>query len=126
MLSGQYDFLVDNMWLTEIIGILLLILPFFLLFMNKKWVFFYYTISIVANLPLIFSMTFNFSYELIIGVIVLVIIAKDILIKRGFRIITTKENLIMILLLILVMGLNLGFSLFNFNKLEFINRLSIY
>ncbi|HHW99740.1 MAG TPA: hypothetical protein GX740_00350, partial [Acholeplasmataceae bacterium] len=54
MLSGQYDFLVENMWLAEIIAIVLLILPVFLVFMKEKWFFFYYAISIVANLPLIF------------------------------------------------------------------------
>ena len=36
MLSGQYDFLVENMWLAEIIAIVLLILPVFLVFMKEK------------------------------------------------------------------------------------------
>lgn len=126
MLSGQYDILIDNMWLTEILAIIMLILPFFLLFMDSKWIFFYYTISIVANLPLIFSMYFKFSYEAILGLIIVIVIIKDMIKERIIRYQTTKENLLLILMLVIVLGVNLFTSIFNFNTSEFLIRLFIY
>ena len=92
MLSGQYDILVDNMWLTDILAVILLLIPLFLLFMDSKWIFFFYTISIVANLPLIFNMSFNLSYEAIIGFVIVVIILKEIIREKVLRYQTTKEN----------------------------------
>ena len=126
MLSGQYDILVDNMWLTEIIAIILLIIPFFLLFMDGKWIFFFYTISIVANLPLIFSYVFSFSYEAIIGFVIIIVILKDIIKEKVLRYQTTKENLLLLLMLVIIMGINLGTAIFNFNANEFLLRLFIY
>lgn len=126
MLSGQYDFLVNNMTITNIIGIVLLVIPIFVLFFDIKWIFFYYTISIVANLPLIFFMVFNFSYEAIIALIIVIQIIRDIIRIRKFRYITTKENLVLGLLLILLLGINLITSLINLNPDEFLVRLIIY
>lgn len=126
MLSGQYDILIDNMWLTEILAIIMLILPFFLLFLDSKWIFFYYTISIVANLPLIFSMYFHFSYEAIVGLIIIIVIIKDMIKERQIRYQTTKENMVLILMLVIVLGVNLFTAIFNFNASEFLIRLFIY
>lgn len=126
MLSGQYDILVDNMWLTEIIAIIFLIIPFFLLFMDGKWIFFFYTISIVANLPLIFSYVFSFSYEAIIGFVIIIVILKDIIKEKALRYQTTKENILLLLMLLIIMGINLGTAIFNFNANEFLLRLFIY
>src|SRR5690606_6733827 len=95
MLSGQYDILVNNMWLTDIIAIILLILPLFLIFMDKKWIFTFYAISIVSNLPLIFALTFNFSYEAILSIVLIIILIKDIYRDRTLRYITTKQNLVL-------------------------------
>ena len=126
MLSGQYDVLVDNLWLADILSVILLIIPFFLLFMNGKWIFFYYTISVVANLPLIFSLTFNFSYEAVIGLTILITIIKEIVREKRFRYLTTKENLLLILMLSVLLVLNLLTSIFHFNANEFLIRLYIY
>lgn len=126
MLSGQYDFLVENMWLAEIIAIVLLILPVFLVFMKEKWFFFYYAISIVANLPLIFVMVFGFSYEAIIGFFILFVLIKDIIKRKNLRYLTTKENKAFIIIIIIIMLVNLGTAFFNFNGPAFMERLFNY
>ena len=126
MLSGQYDILVDNMWLTDILAIILLLIPIFLLFMDGKWIFFFYTISIVANLPLVFNMAFNFSYEAIIGFVIVVIIIKEIIRYKVFRYQTTKENIYLTFMLLGILGLNLLISIFHLNKDEFLLRFFIY
>lgn len=126
MLTGEYNLLVDNMWLTDIIAVILLIIPFFLIFYDSKWIFTYYVISIVANLPLIFIMTFGFSYELIIGFLILVAIVKDSIRKKKFILISTKESRAIFFALLGVLVLNIITSLFNFNRFELLLRFFIY
>lgn len=126
MLSGQYDILVNNMWLTDIIAIILLILPLFLIFMDKKWIFTFYAISIVSNLPLIFALTFNFSYEAILSIVLIIILIKDIYRDRTLRYITTKQNLVLMLMLIIVLGVNIFTAFFHLNLNAVIVRLIIY
>jgi len=126
MLSGQYDFLVNHMYLTEIISCILFILPFFFFFFNKKWLYFYYAISIVANLPLIFVMVFPFSYEAIIVGLLIIQNLRDWIKHKSLRYVTTKENLFFLVSLFAILFVNIITSLFNFNKAEVINRLIIY
>jgi len=126
MLTGEFNILLDNMWLTDIISVVLLILPFFLVFYDKKWIFAFYVVSIVANLPLIFVMSFGFSYEFIIAFAIIISMIKELIIKKTLRYVQTKESIQFILLLILVLAVNLLTSLFNYNSFEYINRLFIY
>lgn len=126
MLSGQFDILINNMWLTDILAVVLLLIPVFLLFMESKWIFFFYTISIVANLPLIFNMTFNFSYEAIIGFVIVVVIIKEIIKDRILRYQTTKENILLILMIFITLAINLLTSIFHFNLNAFLLRVFIY
>lgn len=126
MLSGKYDFLIDNMHIAEIIATFLLIAPIFLLFFNKKYLYSYYAVSIVANLPLIFEYVFHFSYEFIIGLMIVILFIKDIIKQKSIRYVIAKECVGFIIMLIAIMGVNLVMSLFNFNKEEFFNRIFIY
>lgn len=126
MLSGEYNFLVDNMWLTEIISVILLIIPFFLIFADKKWIFGFYIVSIVANLPLIFVMVFGFSYELIIACAIIAVIVRDLVRNKNLLLVSTKESRGVYLSLCGVLGLNLITSLFNFSRSAFFERTFIY
>ncbi len=126
MLSGEYKFLVDNLWLTEIIGVVLLIIPFFLIFAEKKWIFGFYVVSIVANLPLIFYMAFGFSYELIIGLAVISSIIKDLIQNKNLLLLSTKESRSLFFCLIGILLLNLLTSFLNFSRAAFFDRTFIY
>ena len=126
MLSGEYNFLVDNLWLTQIIAVILLIIPFFLIFAEKKWIFGFYVVSIVANLPLIFVMAFGFSYELIIALATITVIVKDLIRNKNLLLLSTKESRAVILSLFGVLALNLLTSTYHFSKSAFFERAFIY
>lgn len=126
MLSGEYNFLVDHMWLTDIIAVVLLIIPIFLIFYDSKWIFGYYVISIVANLPLIFYMSFKFSYEAIIASMIIIALIRDLIKTKHLRYYTTKEGLQLIFFFLLILLVNIITSFLNFNKSEVINRVLTY
>ncbi|HHX80993.1 MAG TPA: O-antigen ligase family protein [Acholeplasmataceae bacterium] len=126
MLSGEYNFLVDNLWLTQMIAVVLLIIPFFLIFADKKWIFGFYVVSIVANLPLIFVMAFGFSYELIIALATIIVICKDLLRNKNLLLLSTKESRAVIIALFGVLALNLLTSFANFSRNHFFERSFIY
>lgn len=126
MLSGQYDFLIENMDINNVIAIILFLIPLFLLFVNKKWIIFFYTISIIANLPLIFYYTFKFSYELILVCVIIIKLIKEIYDQKEFKYITTKNNLQLIAMLVVLIIVNIVTSFFNFSKQDLITRLIIY
>lgn len=126
MLSGEYNFLIDHMWLTDIIAVVLLIIPIFLIFYDNKWIFGYYVTSIVANLPLIFYMRFKFSYEAIIALMIIIVIIRDIIRTKELKYYSTKEGLELIFFFLLILLVNIFTSFFNFNKIEVINRIIIY
>lgn len=126
MLSGKYDFLIDNMHIAEILATLLLIIPVFLVFFNKRYLYSYYATSIVANLPLIFVYVFHFSYELLIGLMIVILLVKDIINQKNIRYVIAKECVGFIIMLIAIMGVNLVMSIFNFNKDAFFERIIIY
>jgi O-antigen ligase len=114
------------MWLTDIIAVILFIIPFFLFFYDKKYIFEYYIISIVANLPLIFQMSFGFSYEAIVAFVILISIGKEVIVQKAFRFITTKETLQFCLFLAVILAVNLLTSLFHFNRDAYLERTIIY
>lgn len=126
MLSGEYNFLVDNMWLAEIIAVLLLIIPFFLFFADKKWIFGYYVASIVANLPLIFVMVFEFPYEIIVALVAVASLIRDAARNKNFLFLYTKESRNVFLSLCGLLALNLVSSFFHFSQDAFIARAYIY
>ncbi|MDD4000878.1 MAG: hypothetical protein PHX62_08335, partial [Bacilli bacterium] len=126
MLSGEYNFLVDNFWLAEIIAVILLLIPLFLIFADKKLIFGYYVISIVSNLPIIFYMVFGFSYELIIAIALIITVIKDSLRSKNIILYSTKESRAVFLSLLGVLFLNLLTSLFNFSNVAFFERTFIY
>lgn len=126
MLSGEYNILIDNMRLTDIIAFILLILPFIFLFLKEKWIYGLYVVSIVANLPLIFMMKYKFSYEIIIVVVLILKTIAGVYRAKTLKYSTTKENLNMILFLFAIIFFNILISFFNFNKTEFITRFIIY
>lgn len=126
MLSGEYNFLVDNKWLAEIIAVILLIIPFFLFFADKKWIFGFYVVSIVANLPLIFVMVFGFSYEMIIALVIIAVIIRDLIRNKNLLLLSTKESRAVFFSLCGLLALNLATSLFNFSKSAFLERSFVY
>lgn len=126
MLNGEYGILIENMWLTDILAVILLIIPFFLVFYDKKWLFGFYTVSIVANLPLIFVMSFGFSYEIIIGFFIIVLLIKDYIVHKNLKFTTIKESVYFIIIIFIIIFINLITSLFNFNFYDVANRLFIY
>lgn len=126
MLSGKYDFLANNMWLTDILSVILFIIPFFLAFYDKKYIFEYYIISIVANLPLVFQMSFGFSYEAIVVFVILISIVKEAYIQKTIRFITTKETVQFCIFLVVILAVNLLTSLFHFNRAAYFERTIIY
>lgn len=126
MLTGEYDLLADNMTVTNILAALLLILPIIFIFLNKKWLIGLYAVSIVANLPLVFFMSFKFSYELIIALALIIKIAIDAYKEKSLLYITTRENIYLIGSLLIVVIVNLLTSLFNFNRDQFLLRVMIY
>src|SRR5690554_6608407 len=115
MLTGEYEFLIDNIFITNIIAIILLLVPLILLFFDIRWLYGLYTISIIANLPLIFFIRFNFSYEIIIGFALLLKIIINMFKKKSFKFITAQDNIFLFLSLFLIIALNLVLSLLNFN-----------
>jgi O-antigen ligase len=126
MLSGEYNFLVDNMWLTDILAVILLILPVFLVFYDKKWIFGYYIVSIVANLPLIFVMVFNFSYELILAIAVIITIIRDLIKNKNLLLLSTRESRSVFFCLLGLLALNIITSFFHPNRSEIFLRMFIY
>ncbi|NLD25781.1 MAG: O-antigen ligase family protein [Acholeplasmataceae bacterium] len=126
MLSGEYNFLVDNMWLTDILGVILLILPVFLIFYDKRWIFGFYIVSIVANLPLIFMMVFGFSYELILAIAIIIIIIKDLIKNKNLLLLSTKESRAVVICLLGLMALNIITSFFQPDRSEILLRIFIY
>ncbi|MCK9536284.1 MAG: O-antigen ligase family protein [Bacilli bacterium] len=126
MLTGEYNILIDNMWLTDIISFMLLLLPIIFLCFHIKWLLGLYAVSIVANLPLIFFMSFNFSYELIITFMLGIKIIINVFKEKSIKYITTKENLYLFFSLLLIIVVNLVTSLFNLNHKEYLIRSVIY
>ena len=126
MLTGEYEFLIDNIFITNIIAIILLLVPLILLFFDIRWLYGLYTISIIANLPLIFFIRFNFSYEIIIGFALLLKIIINMFKKKSFKFITAQDNIFLFLSLFLIIALNLVLSLLNFNYTQYIIRLIVY
>jgi len=126
MLTGEYNFLLDHMWLTNIIAFILLILPFICFFFNEKWLFGLYTISIIANLPIVFILRFNYSYELLIVNILLIKLLIGIYKEQSVVYSINKDSLYLLLFLLTILFFNLLTSFFNFNHLEYFTRLIQY
>lgn len=126
MLTGEYNYLIDNMLIAQLLGFLLLTIPIVLLFLNIKWTIAYYVISIVSNLPLIFAIAFGMSYELIIVLLLGLKLLKEIIDKRMFHYILDRNSLIIIIALVILMIINIVTSLFNINVSAILNRLIIY
>lgn len=120
------EMITTNTFFIDFINYILLILPLILLIFNRKYLYCLYVISIVSNLPLIFTNYFQFSYELYLcGFIVLAII-KELLLNRKIKLILNKETLILSIIIGILLFTHLAISLFNFNQEPFLETVIIY
>lgn len=110
----------------QIINYFLLILPVLFLLFNQKYLYCLYVISIVSNLPLIFINYFSFSYELYLGILIILAIIKHLIFNREITFKFNKESLLLILFIGLILISHLGFSIINFNKREYFQTIYAY
>ena len=126
MLTGEYNLLSDHMVITNIIAAVLFVLPIAFVFLDKKWLIGLYAVSIVANLPLVFSMRFGFSYELIIALALIVKLGLTAYKEKTLLYNTTRENICLIGSLLIVVIVNLLTSFFHFNREAYVARILVY
>ena len=77
-------------------------------------------------MPLIFINYFSFSYELYLGILIILAIIKHLIFNREITFKFNKESLLLILFIGLILISHLGFSIINFNKREYFQTIYAY
>lgn len=104
--------------IVNIVTTLLLILPFLFLIFNRRLLYGLYVVSIVANLPLMFLMKYNFSYEILLSLLVLFSIIKEWYFNRKINFKINVSTFLLIISLVVIFLINVITSLFHFNASE--------